>query len=455
MGDVTETEGKAGKCAACAPCGAGVPETVAASPAEQPETPVEKPHSRKNYILSIINGALFRGMAPFLDEHTIIPMLIRTLTTNNIFVGLAVGIRQAGWFIPQLFVANVVAGKRRKNPTYIFWGFVRVAALLGMVLSVLLSGAEHKTLMLVLFLSFWAMLQMSAGMAGVSFMDVVGKTVHPTKLGSMWGYRFFFGGLAALGFGVMAKYALTAYAFPYNYAFLFSAALVIMTIAIGAWCISVEEPDKHIRPRKNLGGLLAEGFGILKSDRAFRSFYLTCIIHAFYNASSAFFIVYALINGIIGGALAAGLVIAKVFGTVVTTTLWSKMLKAGDAKSAVRVITIVCIVGGLLPWAVMLSVLPAVGNFSGYLFLFFYFLVGAMDAAWFMATKCGIIFITPEENRPIYLGLMSTLQGPVILALAFTTGMIAQAISFEAIFVLSTVSLMIALFFARRVVKKA
>ena len=62
-------------------------------------------------------------------------------------------------------------------------------------------------------------------------------------------------------------------------------------------------------------------------------------------------------------------------------------------------------------------------------------------------------FSAPEENRPIYLGLMSTLQGPVILALAFTTGIIAEAISFKAIFVLASCTMLAALFFARRISK--
>jgi MFS family permease len=455
MDDITEPEEQSCRGAPCAPCEIAPTDPVAVGPAGKTDDGDGKPHSTKNYILSIINGTLFRAYAPFVDEHTIIPLLVRTLTNNSIFVGLAVGIRHAGWFIPQLFIANIVAGKKKKNPTYIFWGFVRVVALLAIVLSVLLSGAENKALMLVLFLSFWAMLQLSAGMAGVSFMDVVGKTIHPTKLGSMWGFRFFFGGLSALGFGFLVRHVIVAYAFPYNYVFLFSSALIIMTIAIASWCFADEEPDRHIRPKKNMSGLLKEGVEILKSNPVFRSYYFACIIHAFYNATSAFFIVYALANEIIGGVLAAWLVVAKMTGLVLPNFIWARMLRAGDARSAARVMTVVCLIGAALPFAVMFAATTAVGALSGYLFLFFYFLVGSMDGAWFMATKCGIIFITPEKNRPIYLGLMSTMLGPVILALALTTGIIAQTVSFEAIFVLAAVAMIAALFFVRRIAKAA
>ena len=62
--------------------------------------------SKWNFRALIVDGSFFSIGVAFLESNTIFPALISQLTTNSVLIGLMSTIRNAGYLLPQLFVAG-------------------------------------------------------------------------------------------------------------------------------------------------------------------------------------------------------------------------------------------------------------------------------------------------------------------------------------------------------------
>jgi len=407
---------------------------------------------RRNYLLGIINGTMFRGSRIFIDEDTIIPVFIASLTQSKFLVGLVVGIRLSGWFLPQLFVANYVGAKARKNPTYIAWGAVRVAAILGIVLSVWLVQAGNPALLLTLFLVFWSVLYFSAGMTGVSFVEGVAKTIPINKLGSFYGYRLFFAGIVSLGSGLLIVKIQSAYSFPTDFAIIFMIAFFMIAAGITSWSLASEQPDTQVRPKKPLGEHLRESAGIFREDAQFRALFSFKAAFYLWTAGVPFFILYVMSMERFGSIseYKGYFAMTKVIGLSLSNIVWARMSNSERWGGTRGILTWISVLGMTLPPAVMLLSLPSMTGAALPLLFAVFFLIGVVQSGMVLGYMNALIRMSPVERRPLYVGLMNSLLGPVILGLALLGGAIVELISFEVMFVISTCAAFLSLVCARR-----
>ncbi|MCX7704131.1 MAG: hypothetical protein N2234_08570, partial [Planctomycetota bacterium] len=248
---------------------------------------------KRNYILGIVNGVMFRASEPFIDLNTIIPVFIGMLTPSQFFVGLATGLRLAGWHLPQFFIANTVAAQEKKHPTYISFGFFRLSSIAAIPLVVWLVGSYNASLLLGLFILFWAAYYFSGGLCGVSFVDVVAKTIPAERLSRFWAIRLFLGGAFAVGSGFVVKKVQGAYEFPYEFVVIFGIAAAMAAGAIIPWFFALEQRDKIVRPKKTLKEHLAENIAIFRNDTQFRALFLFRSFLVFWVTCVPYFIVFA------------------------------------------------------------------------------------------------------------------------------------------------------------------
>ena len=79
-----------------------------------------------------------------------------------------------------------------------------------------------------------------------------------------------------------------------------------------------------------------------------------------------------------------------------------------------------------------------------------FFLIGVVQSGMVLGYMNALIRMSPVERRPLYVGLMNSLLGPVILGLAFAGGAIVELISYEVMFIISTCAALLSLVCARR-----
>jgi len=407
---------------------------------------------RRNYLLGIINGTMFRGSRIFIDEDTIIPIFIASLTQSKFLVGLAVGLRLSGWFFPQIFVANWVGAKDRKHPTYIAWGAVRVVAILAIVLSVWLVGAGNPTLLLTLFFVFWAGLYFSAGMTGVSFVEVVAKTIPDGKLGSFYGYRMFFAGLVSLASGFLIVKIQAVYSYPTDYALIFMIAFLMITGGIVSWSLAREQRDIEVRPKKPLFAHLRESAEIFREDSRFRSLFGFKAAFYLWNAGVPFFILFFL--DMEDFAWIAGykgyLAMTKVIGLSVSNLLWARMANSERLGRCRGILTTVSAIAIVLPFAVIALSRPEFSGFALPAMFGVFFFIGTIQSGMVIGYMNTLIRISPAQRRPLYIGLMNSMLGPIILGLALLGGGVVEIFSYKVMFTISALAAVLALICARR-----
>lgn len=405
---------------------------------------------KRNYILGIINGTMFRGSRIFIDEDTIIPLFIATLTQSKFLVGLAVGLRLSGWYFPQLFMANHVGAKERKNPTYIAWGGVRIASILAIVLSVYFVGAGNSGLLLVLFMVFWGMLYLSAGMTGVSFVEVVAKTIPVQKLGSFYGYRLFFAGVVSLGSGFAITRIQAAYAYPMDFTVIFFIAFFMIAGGITSWSLAAEQRDKVLRPKKPIREHLSESAGIFKGDSQFRALLGFKVAFYLWNAGVPFFILFAAEQFDSVAGYKGHFAMIKVIGLSLSNIVWARMSNSARWGGSRGILTWVSALAIVLPLAVMLLGLRITTAAALPLLFGVFFFIGVVQSGMILGYMNALIRISPAERRPLYVGLMNTLLGPMILGLALAGGGIVEFISYTPMFAISSAAALLALLSVRR-----
>src|SRR4030065_83516 len=169
----------------------------------------------------------------------------------------------------------------------------RVIFCLGIVVSIFLLGSQHNELLLVLFFVLFTFFSVSGGLAAVSFIDIVGKTIPPNKRGTYFGMRMFFGGgLAALS-GILVKTILGSYSFPTNFGLLFSLALLTVIFCLGSFALVKEPVLANPRPHKSLKENCREAFSLFQTDATYKLLFLVRITIGAFTLAYPFYILYA------------------------------------------------------------------------------------------------------------------------------------------------------------------
>ena len=75
-----------------------------------------------NFAVNLLDGTLFMFGASFISATTILPLFLSKLTTNPLAFGILAVTAQAGWFLPQLFTANLTERLARKKPVVVNLG---------------------------------------------------------------------------------------------------------------------------------------------------------------------------------------------------------------------------------------------------------------------------------------------------------------------------------------------
>ena len=73
---------------------------------------------RRSFALGVFNGAAFRFAEAVTDPPLVLTWFVSRLTTSNLLIGLVGPMGDAGWFLPQMFVANHIQRMPRKMPSY-------------------------------------------------------------------------------------------------------------------------------------------------------------------------------------------------------------------------------------------------------------------------------------------------------------------------------------------------
>ncbi|MBC7226436.1 MAG: MFS transporter [Thermoflexales bacterium] len=403
---------------------------------------------RRSFILGVVNGALFEFAERLIDPPLVLTWFVSRLTSSNLLVGLVAPLGDAGWFLPQVFIAGLVQRMPRKMLSYTLASVVR--AISWLLVAAAVWWVDDPTLLLVAFFTLYGVARLAAGLGGLGFFEVVAKTIPANRRGSFFAWRLLTGGLLGLGAGVVTREVLNRFPFPHGHALLFVIYNAVIIPAMLAFIIIREPPGTAVSRTPTLRQQLRRAGQLLRTDAVFRRYMGMRTALGLAGIALPFYGVYA--RNVLGAPegmvgiyvtvrVAAGLMANLPWGSVGDrkgnrlVTLW---LSLGNALTALLALA-------LAGW-VALS--PSRGPWLPYLALPLFFLNGALTPASTLVGSNFLLELVPEAERPLYLGLSNTLIGIIVL-ISGLGGLVVDLLGYAGLFSLSALLCLLAWWWAR------
>lgn len=390
--------------------------------------------TRRNFRLSILNGALMIGTTNSVAS----PDLVMTafgayLTSNPLILGLIAPLQTATGSLPQIWTVGWLQRTRRALPMYNYSALLRMVGWIALTVVALL--VDNVTILLVTLFAFTIIGGLAAGVAGLPFTEVVGKIIPPRQRGLIFGWRGALGGvLAVIGAQVVVFFTgpSARFNFPVNYGLLFAFAGLTQMLGFFSFSL-VKEPDSDTNvEHPKLSTEVVRS--IWRSDSNYRHYVQGRTYFELSSMANGLVIVYA--NQVLGVRL-------ELAGTyLLVSSILRPIFSIGAGRLSVRVGNRLPVAGGIiaqgLGWALLLiaPLLGVYGSAAEYYLVPVYSLIAIQKGLVFSNLMALGLNVTPETERALYLGTLSTWIGVVGIVGALS-GVIAKTIGFEALFAIS------------------
>ena len=393
-----------------------------------------------NFTMGLIHGILYLGGEAFYNPDTVLPIFLDHFSKSKMLIGLSSTLigRLGGIMsvFPQLLVANRIENKTHKKPLLKFAITVRALSWGLLAFTTYIFNNTYPNLT-ILFLFITLILHtFMGGIAAIPFYDIWGKSLPSNLRGRFFGYRQLWGGILAIGSGLIVKNILgnNAIKFPYNFALLFFLAFIFLSISYIALG-SVKEPtEKVYKKQLPFKDFLKKAFLIIKKNSDYKKFIMVEILAGAGGLALPFYILY--LKNILGISLGTiGILLsAQMLGSVLSNVLWAHL---SDFVGNKKVIQISTFAGLMVPVVALMTQFK-----NELLYLLLFATIGFFIAGRTIGKTNYLLDIAPSKDRPIYISLTGTLLFPVSL-FPLIGGLIIQYVSYNTLFVITGIPILL------------
>ncbi|MFZ0547189.1 MAG: MFS transporter, partial [Candidatus Promineifilaceae bacterium] len=388
---------------------------------------------RWNFGVNMLDGASFWFGASFISAATIIPLFISKLTDSTLAIGLAAVIAEGGWYLPQLFTANLVERLPRKKPMVVNLGLFLERFPIFLLIAAALVAGKSPGLALVIFFIGYLSHGLGAGLVATSWQDLIARCFPVERRGRFLGTTMFVGaGAGALSAGFSAR-LLDSYPFPDNFVIIFSIAAVAILASWFFLALTREPVRKETVPRQSTREYWSSLRRILRNDHNFRHFLTARLLLTGANMGVGFVTVAAIHRWEVADSVVAGYTAAYLVGQTAGNLLFGFLADKFGHKLSLEMSGLIVVA------AFLMAVLAPTPEWYYVVFGLLGFKLGA-------AVVSGILVVLefcPPEKRPTYIGLTSTATG-ITGALTPLVGAALAGINFNLLFVVSAVVSLVA-----------
>ena len=407
-----------------------------------------------NFAVHAIDAAFFGLAIGLASWITVIPLFLDSQTDSALAIGMIASIQPLGWHLPQLLTARRVARLPRLMPMVMRMTIIERVPFFVLAALALVSSRLSAPTVIGLTYLLVALIGLGGGLTATPFQALVGKIVPMRRHGLFYGIKTASANLLlALG-AVAAGLILDARPGSVGFAVCFGLA-GLATVLSWLFLSRTRESDARatVGPRSVLiasPGRIPAGPGalppppadalaapealpragaILRRDGAFRRFLVARTLAQVTTMAAAYYTLYAIrrfgASGELLGWMTAVFALAQVLGNPLLG--W-----AGDRWGHVSAMRLGLLAGSLGAGVAILA--PSAGWLATA-----YFLTGLANVAAFtLPLSMNLRFGSPAE-RPLYIGLSSTITAPSIVLAPLIGGWLVGRYGFGAAFTLALV----------------
>jgi hypothetical protein len=378
-------------------------------------------------------GAAFQAGSSAIDSSTVVAGLVNHLTGNVYAVGAATAILRLGWLAPQIFVSYFAQSAARRMPYYAAGAFGRATCIALIAILLALAPVPAGPWVGGAFLGLWTLYAFVSGIVAVPYNDILGRVIASGVRSRMLAWRFFGGGVLALGAAALAHHLLATQATLTAFALIFGLASLLMFISSVTF-VSVGEPAapsaQPSEAKENFGQFLKDGIAVLRADKRFRLFLYTHWLSGATLLALPFYIVAA--NGSGLAITDLGILLgAQTAGSLASNPIWGRMGDAHGKLTLLRGVGWLRMVPPALAAAILALDLPPAQLLGAFMALFFF--LGALVNGMAIGFLGYLLEMSPNHRRPAYSGYFNALAAPAAL-LPLAGAVIADLASLTAVF---------------------
>lgn len=380
---------------------------------------------RRNVIVNVLDAGMWLFGISFMSATTILPVFLRHLTASPLLIGLVAAILDMGWFLPQLFIAPYVQGRRQYGIVLGLGLLERIPFIMFPVLLWLSpSLASASTFSLLVFFGLLVLRALGSGIVAPPWQEFIARIIPLPIRGRFFSAQQLVGNVLALGGAAVGAVILERYPYPMNFTICFAIGAASLMVSLGFLAMSREPaveggtPATHHSFNRAYIGRLRE---ILRTDRNFRAFLLSRACAYMGTMALGFLAVAAITRFNLSDAQAAIFTTLMILGGTLGNLCWGAVADRIGYKTVLWI--------GTVLWMVAL-VLAAVGSVVQVTYVVFV-LVGMSSAASTVADLGIVMEFGTDEERPTYIGLARTITAPFLAIAPLLGGLIAQFTSYR------------------------
>ncbi len=394
-------------------------------------------------------GAAFQAGSAAVDSTTIVAGLVLHLTGSVFAVGAASAVLRLGWLLPQLVVGFLAQRARRRMPYYMIGAFGRAGCLAVIAVLFLFANEPAGAWLGAGFLACWTVYAFVSGIVAVPYNDIVGRSIPSHARSRLLAWRFFAGGLLALGVAAIAHTLLTSTPLYTAYALIFALAAALMIASAISFVAAGEPaaPPRRAEPSAGFGAFMKQGLEVLAGDRRFRLFLITQWLGGGALMAMPFYVVAATRLGL-GIEHVALLLAAQTAGSLMSNASWGWI---GDRHGKLRLLQVVGLLRLLPPSAMVILLIGGVHQPAALALLFF--ALGALVNGSTIGYLGYLMEISPDDRRPAYSAYFNALASPAAL-LPLAGAAMVVALSLETLFAIAVAAAAAQLLALHRLAKR-
>lgn len=402
---------------------------------------------KHNRWLFIADGVLYLSSRALFDYNVLVPAFVSHLGASSFLIGLAVSVNRLGFFLPQIFVANFVAGRSYTKPILLMGVKIYTYSLLAMIPIILLLAGRAPLLVMVLFFILYSLACAGDGIQGLPWVDILAKSINSTRRGRLLGYMQTLGGIASFAMAGLVAWVLSRswLSFPGNYTVLIILAALVSFGSIMVLSRLKEPANGDVDARQPLKQYLCSIPGIVREIAGFKKFLLIRGLGQAYSLAAAFYVTYAIDGLGVKAGLMGGFIAAQMGGVIAGGMLLGYI---GDMWGTAWSVRLSLVASVIPPAAALVLTFGRLGDTSSGIVIFclllLYFFLGATLAGLWMTFQNYLLELVDSRDRPTCIGLTNVLVAPLSF-LPVIGGILVGFVGYKGLFLSTLLLVLIAL----------
>jgi MFS family permease len=394
---------------------------------------------KKNNFKNATHGFFLALATTVAEPSTILPLIIHHFSENLIIVGLFSSLLRGGAIVVQLFAAFYAQSYKKVMPYMKIVFIFRLFSWFCIGLAIYLIGDSDKNLTLLLIGIGLFFFSFSAGFGGIYFKEIIAKVFSKQERGKTMSNKQFFASAGSLLSGGVAGLVLDSFPAPQSYAYLFMVSSFFMALGLFAFS-TIDEPikDKISQKEESFLEFIKNAYLIFMSDERLRVQILVTLFGYSFLFALPFVILNAKNTITLSGWLVGGFVAIEMIGSMVGNLfLWKKLTH--------NYVTMMQTSYGLMIFLFLLAYFVS----SSFEYFLVFFIFGIARDGFRNADMNLILEIAPQEKRPVYVAIQSTLTS-IGLFFSIIGGFVLEGFGYSVLYILTIFMLVMGVIFSQK-----